>query len=84
MYAFDQQIFQPNCYIQIHELVGRDFQVWVHAKRNVKVGEELTYDYQDQFNGVIDECNCGSKRYVSSKQVLQSDLLLVYQVLLFY
>jgi hypothetical protein len=46
----------PNC--ETEEIDGR---VWIMAIRNVKAGEELTYDYF-LYDGDDDEarCNCGS------------------------
>ena len=47
---------EPNC--QTEEVDGR---VWIVAIRNIKAGEELTYDYY-LYDGDEDEarCNCGS------------------------
>ncbi|HEX4039424.1 MAG TPA: SET domain-containing protein-lysine N-methyltransferase [Acidobacteriaceae bacterium] len=46
----------PNC--ETEEVEGR---VWIMAIRNIKAGEELTYDYF-LYDGDDDEarCNCGS------------------------
>jgi uncharacterized protein len=46
----------PNC--ETEEIEGR---VWIMAIRNIKAGEELTYDYF-LYDGDDDEarCNCGS------------------------
>lgn len=47
----------PNC--ETEEIDGR---VWIQAIRNIKAGEELTYDYF-LYDGDDDEalCNCGSQ-----------------------
>ena len=48
----------PNC--ETDEVDGR---VWVIALRNIKAGEELTYDYM-LYDGAEDDpepCSCGSK-----------------------
>jgi SET domain-containing protein len=49
---------EPNC--ETEEMDGR---VWIMAIRNIKAGEELTYDYY-LYDGDDDEalCNCGSKK----------------------
>ena len=43
---------KPNCYTQI---IGRT--IWVRAARNIKAGEELTYDYHTDGEQVI-QCRC--------------------------
>ena len=43
---------KPNCYTQI---VGRT--IWIRAARNIKTGEELTYDYHTDGEKVI-PCRC--------------------------
>ena len=43
---------RPNCYTQV---VGQT--IWVRAARNIKAGEELTYDYYTDGEKVI-QCNC--------------------------
>ena len=45
---------KPNCYT---EIVGRT--IWIRAARNIKPGEELTYDYHTDGEQVI-ECRCRS------------------------
>ena len=49
---------KPNCYTQI---VGRT--IWIRAARNIKPGEELTYDYHTDGEQLI-PCRCrpGCKR----------------------
>ena len=51
----------PNC-----EVFGTGLKVWVYAIRDIKKGEELTYDYGFGFDeGYKDfPCRCGSKNCV--------------------
>jgi uncharacterized protein len=42
----------PNCYVQI---VGHT--IWIRAARNLRKGEELTYDYMTDGEGHI-QCRC--------------------------
>ena len=51
----------PNC-----EVYGTGLKVWVYAIRDIKKGEELTYDYGFGFDeGYKDfPCRCGSKNCV--------------------
>ncbi|MBI5804230.1 SET domain-containing protein-lysine N-methyltransferase [Candidatus Pacearchaeota archaeon] len=49
---------EPNC-----ETIDEDGKIWIAAAREIKKGEELTYDYCFDFD--VDEykdspCNCGS------------------------
>ena len=43
---------QPNCYIDIKKGV-----IWIRAARNIRRGEELTYDYNTDGDGLI-KCRC--------------------------
>ena len=43
---------RPNCYSQI-----ADKTIWIRAGKNIKAGEELTYDYHTDGEQIID-CNC--------------------------
>jgi hypothetical protein len=43
---------QPNCYIDIKQGV-----IWIRAARNIRRGEELTYDYNTDGEGLI-KCRC--------------------------
>ena len=43
---------KPNCYTQI---IGRT--IWIRAARNIRKGEELTYDYSTDGEGTI-QCRC--------------------------
>jgi hypothetical protein len=42
----------PNCYIDIKKGV-----IWIRAARNIRSGEELTYDYNTDGEGLI-RCRC--------------------------
>jgi SET domain-containing protein len=42
----------PNCYIDIKKGV-----IWIRAARNIRRGEELTYDYNTDGDGLI-KCRC--------------------------
>ena len=43
---------RPNCYIDIQAGV-----IWIRAARNIRKGEELTYDYNTDGEGLI-RCQC--------------------------
>lgn len=43
---------KPNCWIEVD-----DKTIWVRAARNIKPGEELTYDYNTEGDKVI-PCRC--------------------------
>jgi SET domain-containing protein len=43
---------RPNCYTE----VVRDT-IWIRAARNIRRGEELTYDYSTDGDGNV-ECRC--------------------------
>ncbi len=43
---------RPNCYVQI---VGDT--IWIRAARNIRAGEELTYDYSTDGEASI-QCRC--------------------------
>ena len=42
----------PNCYIDIKKGI-----IWIRAARTIKRGEELTYDYNTDGDGLI-KCRC--------------------------
>jgi SET domain-containing protein len=42
----------PNCYVHI-----RGHTIWIRAARNIRKGEELTYDYRTDGEGRI-QCRC--------------------------
>jgi SET domain-containing protein len=43
---------RPNCYIDIKDSV-----IWIRAARSIRAGEELTYDYNTDGEGLI-KCRC--------------------------
>ena len=43
---------RPNCYVHIAGGI-----IWIRAARNIRDGEELTYNYQTDGEGLI-ECRC--------------------------
>ena len=43
---------KPNCYIDIKKGI-----IWIRAARTIKRGEELTYDYNTDGDGLI-KCRC--------------------------
>jgi SET domain-containing protein len=43
---------EPNCYTQV---IGDT--IWIRAARNIRKGEELTYDYSTDGEGTI-QCRC--------------------------
>ena len=45
---------EPNCYIDIKQGV-----IWIRAARNIRRGEELTYDYNTDGEGLI-KCRCSA------------------------
>ena len=56
--AFINHSCSPNC--EPDEIAGR---VWIFALRNIKTGEELTYDYS-LYDGELDDesiCHCKAK-----------------------
>ena len=44
---------QPNCYVDI-----KDGIIWIRASRTIKNGEELTYHYNTDGEGLL-RCRCG-------------------------
>lgn len=51
----------PNC-----EVFGEGLKIWIYAMKNIKKGEELSYDYGFSFDENFREfpCNCQSKNCV--------------------
>ena len=49
---------EPNC-----EVFGEGLKIWIFAMKNIKKGEELSYDYGFSFDQDYKNypCNCGSK-----------------------
>jgi SET domain-containing protein len=51
---------RPNCYV---EIVGRH--IWIRASRDIRKGEELTYDYNtDGVAGIPCRCRPGCRRTI--------------------
>ena len=52
---------EPNC-----EVEGKGLKLWIFALRNIKQGEELSYDYGFGFDEDYKQfpCRCGSKKCV--------------------
>ena len=49
---------RPNCYVDI---IGRH--IWIRASRDIRAGEELTYDYNtDGVAGIRCRCRRGCRR----------------------
>ena len=44
---------RPNCYIEIKDAI-----IWIRASRTIKKGEELTYHYNTDGEGLL-RCRCG-------------------------
>ena len=51
----------PNC-----EVFGKGLKIWIYAMRDIKVGEELSYDYGFSFDKDFKNypCKCKSKNCV--------------------
>ena len=43
---------RPNCYVDIKDSI-----IWIRAARTIRRGEELTYDYHTDGDGLI-KCRC--------------------------
>ncbi|MFM2400086.1 MAG: hypothetical protein RL341_2243 [Pseudomonadota bacterium] len=59
----------PNCKAEEEDDNNDRPHVYIYAKRNIKAGEELNYDYKLQLGGKVTkqdrlnyECRCGAKR----------------------
>ncbi len=51
---------RPNCYPELDE---KEEHIFIFAKRNIKVGEELTYDYGKMyFDDLIGKDGCGCEK----------------------
>jgi len=53
----------PNCFCELWEVNGEG-RVGIFAKRDIEIGEELTYNYNFECYdaGVVQRCNCGSSK----------------------
>lgn len=53
-------VVQPNCFSRVVSASGEE-RVIIFARRNIQVGEELTYDYRFQSRDEEQlQCNCGA------------------------
>jgi SET domain-containing protein len=52
MARFINHSCRPNCYVEIADGI-----IWIRAARNIAKGEELTYDYSTDGEGLI-KCKC--------------------------
>ena len=46
---------RPNCYVEV-----KDGTIWIRAARTIETGEELTYHYNTDGDGLI-MCRCGPR-----------------------
>ena len=51
----------PNC-----EVFGEGYKIWIYAMKNIKKGEELSYDYGFGYDQNFKNypCKCGSKKCI--------------------
>ncbi len=54
----------PNCKISIRKQSDENRHIWLRAARNIKKGEELTFDYGFSANEKLYECKCNSKQCI--------------------
>ncbi|KAJ3693076.1 hypothetical protein LUZ60_012171 [Juncus effusus] len=52
---------EPNCYTKVITVDGQK-KIFIYAKRHIKAGEELTYNYKFPLEEQKIPCNCGAKR----------------------
>ena len=52
----------PNCKISIRKQSDGNRHIWLRAARNIKNGEELTFDYGYSASENLYECKCKSKK----------------------
>ncbi|CAG8480582.1 12027_t:CDS:10 [Funneliformis caledonium] len=50
----------PNCYIQ-KWMIGDRYRIGIFALRNIREGEELTFDYNADRYGQAQKCHCGEQ-----------------------
>ena len=50
---------EPNCDFEVE-----DERIWIYAKRDIKAGEELTYNYGFELDNDLHPCRCGSKKCI--------------------
>jgi len=55
-----------SCRPNAEAIISRNERIWIWAKRDIKAGEELTYDYgKDYFDNVIKPMGCRCARCAS-------------------
>ncbi|WJX23899.1 [histone H3]-lysine(4) N-trimethyltransferase [Trifolium repens] len=52
---------EPNCYTKVIAVEGEK-KIFIYAKRHIKAGEEITYNYKFPLEDKKIPCNCGSKK----------------------
>ncbi|KAJ4793976.1 histone-lysine N-methyltransferase [Rhynchospora pubera] len=52
---------EPNCYTKVIPVDGQK-KIFIYAKRHIKAGEELTYNYKFPLEEKKIPCNCGARR----------------------
>lgn len=52
---------EPNCYTKVITVEGQK-KIFIYAKRHIRAGEELTYNYKFPLEEQKIPCNCGSRR----------------------
>ncbi|XP_004487925.1 histone-lysine N-methyltransferase ATXR7 isoform X2 [Cicer arietinum] len=52
---------EPNCYTKVISVEGQK-KIFIYAKRHIKAGEEITYNYKFPLEEKKIPCNCGSKK----------------------
>lgn len=67
---------QPNCYTKVISVEGQK-KIFIYAKRQIAVGEEITYNYKFPLEEKKIPCNCGSRRYHESQLLLSKENLLL-------
>jgi hypothetical protein len=63
---------EPNCYSRTVTASGED-RIIIFAKRNIELGEELTYDYRFMSKDEVLTCYCGCAGCRGSVNVVDSD-----------
>ncbi|KAG0573540.1 hypothetical protein KC19_VG186600 [Ceratodon purpureus] len=63
---------EPNCYSRTVTASGED-RIIIFAKRNIEIGEELTYDYRFMSKDEVLTCYCGCAGCRGSVNVVDSD-----------
>ena len=51
--------FQPNCYAKVIS-IGTSKKIVIYSKRDIQLGEEITYDYKFPIEDEKIPCLCGA------------------------